>query len=266
MTRDLSILALVFVVATTAPSRAVADEHGFPYCPSGDVVGAETIWRATREEARRAARRHWRNAVRDTPLLGPDYTDWGLAEHPPGYYDGSDGYFCRTVEVLWDPWHKCAAWGVPCTLLAEPRSATLPGATGFAREEAPLELRGATLTIHRTTRRGTCPAGFILTAEVTGAGTTGRALVTLHDSAGRAETVTIRPEAFRADPDGGRIARVDFVREYEGATERSFRVATRLEGDPPPSEPQRVSPKSIEVNCRTEGLGGFTLPTNPPEQ
>ena len=258
-------LATAALLSVSAPAQA--ESHGYPYCPTGDIVGSETIWRTTRNEARRAARIRWRRAVENTPTLGRDYTDWGLAQHPPGYYEESDGYFCRTERVLGDPWHKCAAWGVPCKLLDEPRSARLPGPGDLAREETPLDLLGSRLTIARTTPDGVCPAGFILTAHVTGSGTTGRARVTLIDSYGDDETVTIRPEAFNPTSEGKRVARVDFVREYAAATERSFRVSARLVGAAQADGPQRMNPgKSISVNCRTDGIGNLTIePVQPVE-
>jgi hypothetical protein len=213
------------------------------------------------KEARRGARQRWRNAVEASRFYGPNYKDWDLAKQPLGYYEDSDGYFCRTHRVLGDPWHKCAAWGFPCTTADVPREGNAPRPGSLGREEVPLEIRGSQLKVKRTTRRGDCPAGFILTAEIVGAGTRGRARVTLKGSAGDNESYDVVADDFLATQDDKRIAEVDFVREFRGATERQYWI-TISGGGGGVDGPRRVSPKGLKVNCRTEGTGGMTLEPN----
>lgn len=256
--KALRIAAYALALQLMAATDAWADDGSTLDCPFGVIVGSETLWRTTMNEARRAARRRWRSKVEVTPLLGSDFADWSLAQQPP-IYPESDGYFCRTVRVLGDPWHRCAAWGIPCRLLADSRDArAFPASSTFGRSEMPLELRGTSLAIRRTTPAGACPAGFILTASVTGAGTSGSAVVTLVDGTGHRQAKTVGAEDFQASGDGERVARVDFVREFRAATRRSFYVTATIQGARLPPEARRVSPRTLEVNCRTEP-GGATL-------
>lgn len=242
------------------PTVSHADENLF--CV-GIINGGETIWRGTREAARRNAREKWRAAVEGTPGLGNDFSNWGWANRPD-IGDGSDGYYCRTVSVWFDKWHKCSAWAEPCNFdSSQPAPEELSPSErrpdlDLAREEAPLRITGTSLDIERVTRRGVCPAAFIVTASITGTGTEGTKRLTLKDNAGGEETTTLRPEDFVATGEGKRVARVDYVRTFDAATERRYRIS--IGAGTQSSEPQRTNPGvSLSVSCRTEGLGDLTV-------
>lgn len=234
----------------------------------GIINGGETIWRGTREAARRNAREKWRDAVEHTPGLGQEYSNWGWANRPD-IGDGSDGYYCRTVSVWFDKWHKCSAWAEPCNFDPnQPRAAELSPSDrqpdlDLAREEAPLTITSTALDIERITRRGICPAAFVVTASITGTGTQGTKRLTLKDDADGEESTTLRPEDFIATGEGKRVAKIDFVRTFDAATERRYRIS--LGSGSQSGEPQRTNPGvSLSVSCRTEGIGGLTVAPEPP--